>query len=341
MAPEQLRNQPASPESDLWALGVLLYEMLAGQPPFQGSSFPLTAHQVIMGTPPPVPGVSRAVQSVVDRALEKDPAKRYRQAREMVEDLRRAVGGHVVGGFSVPPLSLVRPAGQTFTTHPVALKKYALAGAIAVGLAATLLLGVHLLPSLGGEPSPVAAESQPAIKAASLSPAARQQPVFTGSPQPSKPPLVSPLKKRPSTLKGRSFLAANAGSTRKRPNQRLPLSAVFRFSLSVAVLSLLPCKNHAKLERVVENHSLGKASFGRKKEKTAFSSTRRVPLLARGFQPLVFTSNRLPAVTGQRMRLLPGPPNHGESQGHCRAGRTRHQRAASRPARHPGQTRSG
>ncbi len=117
MSPEQLRNQPASPETDLWAVGVILYEMLAGRPPFQGSSFPLVAHQVLMGQPAPIVGVSPAVQVVVDRALEKEPGKRYPSASAMVGDLRRAAADtHAAApdalpsAGSVPRFALTRRA---------------------------------------------------------------------------------------------------------------------------------------------------------------------------------------------------------------------------------------
>ncbi len=102
MAPEQLRNQPASPQSDLWAVGVLLYEMLAGRPPFEGANFQVTAHQVILGQPAPVPHLPAAVQAVLGRALEKDPARRYPQALDMVAALQKAVA-------SSPPIR-PRPA---------------------------------------------------------------------------------------------------------------------------------------------------------------------------------------------------------------------------------------
>lgn len=93
MAPEQLRNQPATAQSDLWAVGVLLYEMLAGRPPFEGANFTLASHQVIMNPPAPVPGLSDSLQAVLSRALEKDPDCRYASAQEMVQALRKAASG--------------------------------------------------------------------------------------------------------------------------------------------------------------------------------------------------------------------------------------------------------
>ena len=147
MSPEQLRNQPASPQSDIWAMGVLLYEMLAGRPPFEGANFQMVAHQVIMGQPAPVPGVSEAIQAVLDRALEKDPAKRFPQAQDMVQALRKAAGGQAIP--SVPRRNA--PA----RTAPAA---FAWAGAVLVILAASILLGVYLArPTLNPTPTVSAA----------------------------------------------------------------------------------------------------------------------------------------------------------------------------------------
>ena len=151
MAPEQLRNHPASPQSDLWALGVLLYEMLAGRPPFEGANFQMVAHQVIMGQPAPVSGVSEAVQAVLTRGLEKDPAQRYSQAQDMAKALRKAAGGHAA--VSQPRLPL--PA----RTMPK--RAFGWAAAFLALLTASVLVGLHLAHS-GLTPTVSAATLPPA-----------------------------------------------------------------------------------------------------------------------------------------------------------------------------------
>ncbi len=117
LAPELLRGGAATPQSDLWALGVLVYEMLAGRPPFEGGSFPLVAHQVIMGEPAPVPGLPEPLQSVLARALEKDPAKRYPSARELAKAVKKAAGGYsgiapAAAGSSAPPRQFATAAAR-------------------------------------------------------------------------------------------------------------------------------------------------------------------------------------------------------------------------------------
>ena len=97
MAPEQVRGELGGPESDIWALGVLLYEMLAGHPPFQAASIPSVLFKVIHETPPPVPHVGTAVQQVLRRALEKDPQRRYPSAR--------ALANAVLGATQTSPKS--------------------------------------------------------------------------------------------------------------------------------------------------------------------------------------------------------------------------------------------
>ena len=158
MSPEQLRNKPASPETDIWAMGVLLYEMLAGEPPFQGTSFPLVAHQVLMGEPTPIPGVSKAVQAVVSRALEKDPEKRYAHAREMVADLRKALGRS-----HEPALRMDEPRRQFFSSQPPVVKTAAMIGAGVLALVVSALMGMYLSHAALVMPLP-----EPTVSAATL-----------------------------------------------------------------------------------------------------------------------------------------------------------------------------
>ncbi|MGI4789630.1 MAG: serine/threonine-protein kinase [Janthinobacterium lividum] len=179
MAPEQLRNQPASPQSDIWAVGVLLYEMLAGAAPFQGANFQMVAHQVIMGQPAPVPGMSEAVQLVLTRALEKDPEKRYSTAHEMVQALRKATGVSAAH----------EAARREFSTKKAAPKfAAAWAGAIAVALAASVLLGLSL-----GHHSPALT---PTVSAATLppSPAPLKPTTLYHDLPPAVPPAAAPNK---------------------------------------------------------------------------------------------------------------------------------------------------
>jgi CHASE2 domain-containing sensor protein/tRNA A-37 threonylcarbamoyl transferase component Bud32 len=88
VAPELIRQQAASRASDLYSFGVIAYEMLAGHPPFQGSTAEvLAAH---LEAEPPVPAVPGAVWQVLRGPLRKDPARRPASAGDVVQRLRRA-----------------------------------------------------------------------------------------------------------------------------------------------------------------------------------------------------------------------------------------------------------
>jgi len=83
MAPEQLRGQSADARSDVWALGVVLYEMAAGVRPFQGHTGFELSSAVLSQTPAPLPAnVPAAMRAVVERCLEKEPGRRYQRAGE-------------------------------------------------------------------------------------------------------------------------------------------------------------------------------------------------------------------------------------------------------------------
>ncbi len=88
MAPEQIRGENGDPASDLWALGVLLYEMLSGHSPWSGGSIPAVLYKVTHDAPPPIPGLSPQVQQVLRRAMDKNPARRYRTASDFAAALR-------------------------------------------------------------------------------------------------------------------------------------------------------------------------------------------------------------------------------------------------------------
>ncbi|MBI4861898.1 MAG: protein kinase [Candidatus Riflebacteria bacterium] len=86
MSPEQCRGQGTTPSSDLYALGVILFEMAAGRRPFTGPDLADFIHQHAHVRPPSLgsvcPGVPAALSDIVDRALEKDPARRFPGAPE-------------------------------------------------------------------------------------------------------------------------------------------------------------------------------------------------------------------------------------------------------------------
>jgi len=93
LSPEQIQSDRVIPQSDVYALGVILYELLTGKVPFDGTSAPVVA-QKHLTTPPTPPSKRRAgvpgwIDKVVLQALQKDPAARYRS----VEEMRQALAG--------------------------------------------------------------------------------------------------------------------------------------------------------------------------------------------------------------------------------------------------------
>jgi eukaryotic-like serine/threonine-protein kinase len=93
MAPEQALGRPVDRRADIWAVGAILYFLLAGKPAFEGENHLATLHLLSAGRPPlPLPpSVPEAVSAIVGRALTHDPEKRYATAAEMQAAIETAM----------------------------------------------------------------------------------------------------------------------------------------------------------------------------------------------------------------------------------------------------------
>lgn len=121
MAPEQINGDPLGPAGDVWALGVILHEMLSGRAPFGGDRISVVLEQVTTADPPALPGLPPAAQAVLRRALAKDPAGRYPSAGALAGAFSEALAG---GGESVP----VAPPTRRKVLTPLRRVFMALAG---------------------------------------------------------------------------------------------------------------------------------------------------------------------------------------------------------------------
>jgi len=117
MSPEQVKGRPVDGRSDIFSLGVLLYEVLTGEKPFPGQSITTVIYKIVNEEPIPPrqlnPSIHPGLSDIVMRALAKDPEARYQSCREMLEDVKHY---RALGDRASVDATLISPRGNTEAT---------------------------------------------------------------------------------------------------------------------------------------------------------------------------------------------------------------------------------
>ncbi len=149
-SPEQAKNENVTFASDLYSVGVCLYEMMTGQPPFDGETPVSVALQHINAVPRPMrelkPDIPPSMERVVQKAMEKRPEKRYQNALEMAQDLQRAQqepsGSWIAQEQQSEPAQVQPSAGTTGRQRPVHSRKWLWTRIGTVALGAAILFAL-------------------------------------------------------------------------------------------------------------------------------------------------------------------------------------------------------
>jgi serine/threonine protein kinase len=147
MPPEQARGEDVDERADVYSLGAILYELLAGGAPYSDVSAPSVLELLIAGPPTALvrraPRMPRELADIVAKAMAREPRDRYPSARAFADDLRRYQTGKLVSAHAYPVWHLAR---KKLAQYPRAAQ-LVLAGVLVVSV-----LGVQSLRSTGGEP---------------------------------------------------------------------------------------------------------------------------------------------------------------------------------------------
>ena len=113
MSPEQARGEKVTHKTDIYSLGVMLYEMLAGVVPFDAESSFGILMKHLNDPPPPIFGISPDLQLIIDRTLAKDPEIRYATAKDLADEFTAVFNGHTVSADTIRLLKIAKTPAET------------------------------------------------------------------------------------------------------------------------------------------------------------------------------------------------------------------------------------
>lgn len=146
MAPEHIQGGEVDARSDIFAFGVVLFEMLTGHLPFRGEHEPAMMYSILNEQPEPLQkyrsDTPEELQRIIARALEKDPEDRYQSAADMVSEIRRLRKKTSKVLREIPTLTL--PTPTVSTPQPAAKTGFSKQTLLAVGAAAMVVIGLAL-----------------------------------------------------------------------------------------------------------------------------------------------------------------------------------------------------